>query len=75
MEKPIHFRRCHMCGTVNVRESTRVERCRDCGRSLAPFYYYDERFMAVASDKTLRPPLAENEYSPIQGLTVYWESY
>jgi len=73
--RSIHFRRCHVCGTVNSCEAEPVINCSDCGKSLAPFYYFDERFIIVASDLNIRSPLLDNEYSPIQGLTVYWESF
>jgi len=75
MSKAMHFRRCHVCGRLNERQSTKVEKCNFCGKSLAPFYYFDDRFVAVQGDMTLRPPMLEDEYCPIQGLTVYWESF
>jgi len=75
MDKPVFFRRCHMCGETNHKEGDRIERCEHCGKSLAPFYYFDERLVSTLGDKSLRAIPLEGEYSPIQGLTAYWESY
>lgn len=75
MEKPLHFRRCHLCGSLVKEEQGKVEKCVTCERSLAPFYYFDDRFTAIQGDNTLRPGSIEGEYAPILGLTVYWESF
>ena len=75
MSKPTYFRRCHICGAMNESEHAKVERCDHCNKGLAPFYYFDDRFTAVQGDLSLRPPLLQSEYFPIQGLTVYWESF
>jgi hypothetical protein len=75
MIRETHFRQCHLCGTLNESEDGKVERCECCGKSLAPFFYFDDRLAAIPGDGTLRPPLMENEYSPILGLTAYWECF
>lgn len=75
MKEPIHYRRCHVCGSVNMKDGDPVDRCSHCNKSLAPFFYFNDRFKVVLGDETLRPPMMEGEYSPIQGLTAYWESF
>ena len=74
MDKPVHIRRCHMCGAINEVEAGKVEQCRNCDKPLAPFYYFDDRLMAIPTDSELRRDLAEREYAPIHGLTAYWDS-
>lgn len=74
MEQPAHYRRCHVCGHLNVQASQPVIKCFECGRTLAPFFYFDDRFSSVPAEGTLRPPRLEGEYNPIQGLTAYWET-
>jgi hypothetical protein len=74
MEAPAHYRRCHVCGYLNVAKTQPVAKCGDCGKSLAPFFYFDDRFTTVPGDGTLRPPRLQGEYNPIQGLTAYWET-
>jgi len=73
MPKPIHFRRCHVCGRTTHRQGVLVKRCDHCHKSLAPFYYFDDRFTATQAEGTLRPKLVEGELRPIQGLTVFWD--
>ena len=73
MGTPVHFRRCHICGSLNHREVDRVDRCLSCGKALAPFYYFDVRFVPVVGDRNLRPQVLNNEYRPVHGLAVYWE--
>lgn len=73
MKEPVHYRRCHLCGTMNQCEGDSVERCLECGKVLAPFFYFDERLVAIPSDNHLRPPLLMSEYQPVRGLTVVWD--
>ena len=75
MEKPVHFRRCHMCGEINHVEGAKVEKCSHCHRSLAPFYYYDDRYSSIPSIDEPRPDYEGQEYYPILGLTAYWETF
>jgi hypothetical protein len=76
MERPIYFRRCHVCGALNhVTDNNHVERCELCDKPMAKFHFFDDRFTPTGSDRTLRAPPLEGEYSPIKGLTVYWESF
>ena len=75
MEKPIHYRRCHVCGGMNQITKGKVMGCSHCGRSLAPFYYFDDTYTQVLSENQVRLEEAEHEYRPIYGLTVYWDSY
>lgn len=74
MSSPIFFRRCHVCGATNQSLMERVEECECCGRTLPPFFYFDERIVPVAQECHLRPvPQNYQGYAPIQGLTAYWE--
>lgn len=72
MENEKYFRRCHMCDHVNEVSGDKLEYCECCGKSFAPFFYFDDRYTSVLSDLSMRPPLIQGEYTPIQGLTVYW---
>lgn len=74
MKKPVHFRRCHICGHVNE-HARPIQKCGNCNKSLAPFYYFDEKFIPVLSDFNMRPPSIQGAYGPIQGLTAYWETF
>jgi len=76
MEKPNYFRRCHVCGqTTHIESKNFIERCAHCEKPWAKFQYFDDRFTPTQSDRTLRPPPLDGEWVPIQGLTVYWESF
>lgn len=75
MDKPTHYRLCHRCGYLNAHKETPVLYCAECNKSLSPFYYFDDRFTKVMSETEVRAPRLDGEYSPIQGLTVYWENF
>lgn len=76
MEKPNYFRRCHVCGAVCQKEGHgKIERCNSCNKHFARFQYFDDRFTLIYSDRTIRPLQVTGEWIPIQGLTVYWESF
>ena len=76
MEKPNYFRRCHMCGAVSeIENDCHIQCCENCGKPWARFRYFDDRLTPTQSDKALRTPLNEGEWIPINGLTVYWESF
>ncbi|MCB0407820.1 MAG: hypothetical protein KDD34_06415 [Bdellovibrionales bacterium] len=74
MAKELHYRKCHVCGTVNE-QANPIIKCSHCHKSLAPFFYFDDKSKVVPSDQLLRPPTIEGEFSPIHGLTVYWEYF
>lgn len=75
----VHFRRCHHCGEVTEACGALVDKCHQCGKSLAPFYYFDEKL--VMGLKTLQEAAREykssalphREYPPVWGLTAYWD--
>lgn len=69
-----HIRRCHCCGHISEEKEGKVEKCEQCFKPFAPFFYFDDRFTSVYADFALRPPLMDNEYAPVVGLTVYWEA-
>ncbi|MCC7406235.1 MAG: hypothetical protein IT288_17715 [Bdellovibrionales bacterium] len=75
MQRPVHYRRCHVCGTLNHQEERKVEHCCKCGKHLCQFFYFDDRLTSVPSDASLRPMQFAGEFYPIQGLTVYWEAF
>ena len=75
MKDLTHFRRCHVCNTISTQNDQRVERCEECGKAYAEFFYFDDKYLPVPSDFTLRPPLIEGEYQPIYGLTSCWSSF
>ncbi len=76
MEKPKYFRRCHICGAIGQSVGhARLANCLSCGKPFARFQYFDDRFTSIYSDRTLRPLQMAGEWIPIQGLTVYWESF
>jgi hypothetical protein len=76
METKIHFRRCHICGTLNEAPGQLVANCSCCGKHLAPFHYFDESiFMGLPLRKeyqTRETNLPFKSYPPIWGLTAYW---
>jgi ribosomal protein S14 len=69
-----HIRRCHVCGTVNESEGSAIHKCSDCGKHLAPFYYFDESKMDGIGDNVLfQSDLKQaTDYNPIWGLSHYW---
>lgn len=67
------IRRCHICGAT-MEEESRIERCTGCGKTIAPFFYFDEGRSATFSESLLRPPLMPGEYSPVLGVSVIWKS-
>jgi hypothetical protein len=77
-----HIRRCHVCGHTNEREGSAIFKCGNCGKHLAPFYYFDESKLEALLEhgpylstwkQTLLP---EGTFNPIWGLSTYWqESY
>ncbi|MEO0335085.1 MAG: hypothetical protein AAF202_01735 [Pseudomonadota bacterium] len=75
MADQTHYRKCHVCGSVNEQEKEPVQKCHHCGKSLAPFFYFDDKYKVILSDMHRRPPVIIGEYLPIHGLTAYWESF
>ncbi|MBX7232628.1 MAG: hypothetical protein K1X29_11135 [Bdellovibrionales bacterium] len=74
VESSAHYRRCHLCGAVSTQFSHPVDKCQHCHKSWAPFYYFDDRLTKVSSDLSLREGSIEQEFPPLQGLTVYWNT-
>lgn len=80
MGQRVHVRRCHVCGALMEKEGALVEQCTDCGKHLAPFYYFNERLAmklvteAEASRSYKSTALPRAEYPPIWGLTAYWDN-
>jgi len=72
--RAFHVRRCHRCGQVNT-DPQKVLSCNNCGRSVSPFFYFDEGAL-VFTDNGTRPyyaPIrAPSEYGPLIGVTAVW---
>lgn len=71
-----HFRRCHVCGTVND-HNEEVSRCMGCGKSLAPFFYFHPRDLKEISDRRnlrLYRKAARSPYRPIIGVFAVWDN-
>ncbi len=74
-----HIRRCHVCGHTNESEGSAVRRCEHCGKHLAPFFYFDESGLEGLEEKGpylslwKLTPLQEGQYTPIWGLSTYWQ--
>lgn len=71
LNEVIHYRRCHVCGAVSELKC-KIERCNSCGKSISPFFYFDDLLAPVPAEDLLRPPFAKGEVRPIVGLTAYW---
>ncbi|MGE0634379.1 MAG: hypothetical protein AB7O96_18330 [Pseudobdellovibrionaceae bacterium] len=73
--KVIHIRRCHVCGEVNESEHGTVHKCENCGKHLAPFYYFDESKcipLGDALDSEKSEAKQDSYYNPIWGLSAFW---
>ncbi|HMN67218.1 MAG TPA: hypothetical protein PKC28_01645 [Bdellovibrionales bacterium] len=66
------YRRCHVCGTT-CEEKSQIRRCTKCGKSFAPFFYFDDKFSPVLNAGGMRPPDLAGQWRPIHGLTAYWQ--
>ncbi len=83
-KKSVHIRRCHVCNGISERTDAQVDRCDQCGKSLAPYYFFDEKSVRVYSVDEYRPdPLAEMAHEqgpvpdngtrvPIRGFSAIW---
>lgn len=80
MASKVHVRRCHVCGEMCEAEGQLVSQCGQCGKHLAPFYYFDEsmamglKTVEEAASEYKSSALPHKEYPPLWGLTVYWDS-
>ncbi|MDZ4660518.1 MAG: hypothetical protein SGJ18_02745 [Pseudomonadota bacterium] len=72
MESTLHFRRCHICGQVNENRTLPVEKCKFCGKVMAPFYYFDEAKAEAITDNGMRPEYFGHQFKPLYGLSTYW---
>jgi hypothetical protein len=70
----VHIRRCHLCSGVTEAEGALVERCRHCGKTMAPFYFFNEVEVQPWSEAEMRMPVILNwgERKPVRGLTAVW---
>lgn len=70
----LHIRRCHLCDGVTECESDPVNRCQHCGKSIAPFYFFDDYEVTPLSDVEMRPgdERKTGQRSPLRGFSAYW---
>lgn len=77
----VHVRRCHICDHVTEREDGPVERCANCDKALAPYYFFDEQSVPVYSDfehrpseelVRARPKEQSGAHRPLRGLSAVW---
>jgi hypothetical protein len=68
----LHFRRCHVCGTVTNRKAP-VDRCEVCGKFMSPFFYFDEKTIEV-QDMSGQVMPGKGQMRPIIGLAAFWSS-
>ncbi len=70
----VHLRRCHRCDGVTEKLDAIVNRCGHCGKSMAPFFFFDEVLVLPYSEAELRPQslIEEGTRLPIRGLTAFW---
>ncbi len=83
----IHIRRCHDCGKSNESLDGKVRHCSQCGRSFAPFFFFDECEVPVFCDTEVRThyfgdhlvgerprlgPRNSKTAPPIWGIAVFW---
>lgn len=70
--KSTHFRRCHICGEVTEKIGATVNRCGHCGKTMAPFYFFEEERVQPLSEHEFRPPRQDGGRFPVRGLTAFW---
>lgn len=68
----VHIRRCHVCGGITESDGEVVNKCCHCGKSMAPFYFFNEAETPPATDCELRHPPVPGDRSPVRGLTAIW---
>lgn len=68
----LHFRRCHVCGAVTERNDP-VDQCETCGKFISPFFYFDERTIAVKAESGSVNP-GQGQMRPLIGLAAYWST-
>lgn len=75
--KGTYLRRCHVCGATIEKEGHDIGQCPHCGKSVAPFFYFDERqiigFGDVQGPCALRAANQEHTYGPLIGIGLFWE--
>lgn len=73
--KVTHIRRCHVCGTVNESVNSAVQKCSQCKKYLAPFYFFEEHKLDGIGDVSLHLSTwkESSHYQPLWGLSHYWE--
>lgn len=71
-ETQTHFRRCHLCNETTEGEGADVKTCGACGKSLAPFYFFDDKTVMPHADHDHRPERLEGKVRPVLGFTAYW---
>ncbi len=68
----IHYRRCHICNQVTESDKGRVHACAQCGKVMAPFFFFEECETPILSEFELRPFVSPGQHPPVRGLTAFW---
>lgn len=73
----LHIRRCHICGSLNERHNSNVDRCTSCGKALAPFLFCESTYDSEAielSKKVFTTHKNDTKviYPPLVGIALYW---
>ncbi len=70
-----HFRRCHICDSVNATDNSFTHHCQGCGKYFAPFYFYNESdFKGIKDDGLVWTAWkASPGYHSLCGFSTYWE--
>lgn len=67
-----HIRRCHCCNGVTESDGKDVKACDHCGKSMAPFYFFNDDQVEPHTDHDLRPLRPSGKVVPVLGFTAYW---
>jgi hypothetical protein len=68
----LHYRRCHICNHVSEVAGQKVSQCGECGKPMAPFFFFDESEALAPSDIGARPEPKLGDRAPIWGFTAFW---
>lgn len=73
-----HYRRYHICGTLNELENGFVNQCEKCKKYFAPFYFFEESEIPIVSDdpnssEQKNTVTGSSGYRPLTGISFYWE--
>ncbi len=73
----LYLRRCHVCGATIECGSNNFVACNNCGKKIAPFFYFDERQIIGFGDvigEQMRKGDSQPAYVPLIGIGLYWDA-